>query len=117
MDRIGFDSEPVSGDHAMTSMREKIAERLIARRHGECRVTDWQREAAENPNIADALADADAVLDALMEPTKEMILGGNNAIDEHIDFWNYDSGSGYAVESAAAVACLQAMILAAKEGK
>ena len=88
----------------MTSMREKIAERLIARRHGECRVTDWQREAAENPNIADALADADAVLDAMEEPTTQML---GAAADYSATHQHSIHGAGY----------WQAMILAAKEGK
>lgn len=36
------------------------------------------------------------------EPTKEMLLAGNDGIDDDIDSWNYDSGCGYCVEPQAA---------------
>jgi len=49
------------------------------------------------------------------EPTKEMIYDGNTTIDDCIDFWNYDSGSGYCVEPHAAAACYRAMLTAASQ--
>jgi hypothetical protein len=95
MDRIGFDSEPVSGDHAMTSMREKIA-RVAAKAAGNF---NYDGFGAETKAKYDRIADA--VLDALMEPTEGMIGAFHHMCD--------DNGSclvkpGY-----------QAMILAAKE--
>ena len=72
----------------------------------------WRDQAEEN-----ALRQADAVLDALMEPTKEMIIAGNDEIRDHIDFYDYDSGAGYSVEPQAAYACIRGMIKAAKGGK
>lgn len=56
---------------------------------------------------------ARAAIEAMRKPTPEMIEAGNYAIDEHIDFWNYDSGAGYSVGSTAAVAAINAMIDAA----
>lgn len=49
------------------------------------------------------------------EPTKEMIYDGNTTIDDCIDFWNYDSGSGYCVEPHAAAACYRTMLSAASQ--
>lgn len=56
---------------------------------------------------------ARAAIEAMREPTKEMIIAGNDTIDECIDFWNYDSGAGYCVETFAANRALTAMIDAA----
>jgi len=49
------------------------------------------------------------------EPTKEMIYDGNTTIDDCIDFWNYDSGSGYCVEPHAAAACYRTMLSVASQ--
>lgn len=48
------------------------------------------------------------------EPTKEMLLAGNDGIDDDINYWNYDSGSGYTVEPQAAYNVWARMIAAAK---
>lgn len=56
---------------------------------------------------------ARAVLRAMRDPTKEMIYDGNTGIDDCIDFYNYDSGSGYTVEPHAAYHTWQKMIDAA----
>ncbi len=56
---------------------------------------------------------ARAAIDAMRSPSKEMIAAGNEKIDECIDFWNYDSGSGYSVEQHAAFETFNAMIDAA----
>lgn len=53
---------------------------------------------------------ARAAVEALREPTKEMIFNGNSKIDDCIDFYNYDSGSGYTVEPHAARETWSAMI-------
>lgn len=45
-----------------------------------------------------------------INPAKEMIESGNHKIDECIDFWNYDSGSGYSVGQSAAYDCWIEMI-------
>lgn len=44
--------------------------------------------------------------------TKEMIVVGNETIEECIDSWNYDSGAGYSVEQRAANQTFEAMIAA-----
>lgn len=46
------------------------------------------------------------------EPTKEMIQIGNDTIEKCIDSWNYDSGSGYMVESFAANSTFASMVAA-----
>lgn len=68
-----------------------------------------------------AMAMARAAIEAMRKPTKEMLVAGNDATKEHIDFYDYDSGASYEVEPLAAFAALNAMINAAigktSEGK
>lgn len=65
-------------------------------------------------SILAALKEAGIVC-APAEPTKVMISNGNDAIRQNIDFWDYDSGAGYSVETAAARDGYLAMIAAAQE--
>lgn len=64
------------------------------------------------------LEQADAALDALMEPTAEMIEDGNNAVANATSLEGYES-SGYDVEIAPTCArdTLRAMLTKAKDGK
>ncbi|RWF44281.1 MAG: hypothetical protein EOS65_02580 [Mesorhizobium sp.] len=59
---------------------------------------------------------ARAVIEAMREPTKEMVDVGYTEINNNIDSWNYDSGSGYAVDDIAPSATWRAMIDAALGG-
>lgn len=63
---------------------------------------------ADSENFMEALSRA--AIGAMKLPTKKMIIDGNYEIDDHIDFYNYESGAGYPVEPQAAVACWSAMI-------
>lgn len=47
--------------------------------------------------------------------TKEMIVVGNETIEECIDSWNYDSDCGYSVEQRAANQTFEAMLSAAPD--
>lgn len=51
-----------------------------------------------------------AAIEAMKEPTKQMIYEGNSKVSDCIDFWNYDSGAGYSVEPHAARDTWQTMI-------
>jgi hypothetical protein len=51
-----------------------------------------------------------AAIEAMREPTKEMVEPGYTAIHDCIDFYNYDSGAGYSVEPMAAADVWRAMI-------
>ena len=65
-----------------------------------------------------AMVQARAAIEAMREPTKEMVEAGYDAIHDAGDYYNYDSGSGYTVESFSGARVLRAMIDAAlKEGK
>ncbi|MFN7609222.1 MAG: hypothetical protein ACK5PJ_07860 [Ralstonia sp.] len=61
-----------------------------------------------------ALTAIEAAGVALMpvEAAKEMLLAGNDGIDDDIDFWNYDSGRGYSVEPQAAFNVWKRMLAA-----
>jgi len=56
---------------------------------------------------------ARAAIEAMMEPSKMMVAAGYEKINENIDFWNYESGSGYSVEDIAPSETWRAMIQAA----
>jgi hypothetical protein len=56
---------------------------------------------------------ARAAIAAMREPSKEMVLAGYDKINENIDFWNYDSDTGYAVEDIATTETWHSMIDAA----
>lgn len=56
---------------------------------------------------------ARAAIEALREPTMEMVEVGYTEINNNIESWNYDSDSGYAVEDIAPTATWRAMIDAA----
>lgn len=56
---------------------------------------------------------ARTAIEAMREPTKEMIVAGNDKIDECIDFRNYDSDTGYEVGAEASFSAVNAMIDAA----
>jgi hypothetical protein len=59
-----------------------------------------------------AALEAAGVVLAPKEPIKEMLLAGNDGIDDDIDFWNYDSGCGYSVEPQAAFNVWKRMLAA-----
>lgn len=58
-----------------------------------------------------------ALLTELEKPSAGVIEDGNTEIENCIDSWNYESGSGYSVEQHAAHSCIKAMIKAIREGK
>lgn len=69
-------------------MREQIARILMeARPNGGCIVRDWEAEGRDNPHVATALAQADAIL-PLMEKVAQA------AIDKARDCVILDSGVG-----------------------
>lgn len=51
-----------------------------------------------------------AAIAAMREPTKEMIDPGYHAMDENVDFYNYDSGAGYSIEPTGPANVWRAMI-------
>lgn len=59
-----------------------------------------------------AIAALNAVYEALKEPTPEMIITGDDAIDECVDFYDNAFGSGYTVEGRASRSTWQAMLSA-----
>lgn len=66
----------------------------------------------QEPNHC-ALEQARAAIQAMRGASKAMIMAGNDGIDDDIDRWNYDSGSGYSIEPQAAYNVWQRMIDAA----
>lgn len=60
-----------------------------------------------------ALMMARLALKAIREPSKEMIEPGYTAMDEAVDFYNYDSGAGYFIEPSGPADVWRAMIDAA----
>ncbi|MDY8108239.1 hypothetical protein U0C82_03630 [Fulvimarina sp. 2208YS6-2-32] len=90
----------------MSDMIGRMAKAImVARDDGECLVKDWMREGAENPHVAQALRQARAALAAIeethvvvpREPTKQMAVAGEDAIQEAIDYTT-DTHSTYIIE-------------------
>lgn len=106
------------------NMREKIAVALFKTDYPK---DDWARlDVGRGSYNQDRYrAKADAVLDALMEPTKEMILAGEVVIDDALDSDTSSSWSGgehwadeyYSIRPGTETAAYIAMVRAAKEGK
>lgn len=63
------------------------------------------------------LTQALAAIEAMREPTKEMIEAGYGAIEDAVDFYNYDSDHGVTVEPFGGAMVLRAMIDAALKEK
>lgn len=62
------------------NMIEKMARAIMMSRGG-CDVTDW-REAEWNPNVAQAISDARAALQAMLEPSEGMVeVGDDTEVD------------------------------------
>jgi len=64
----------------------------------------------------DAVNIARAAIEAMKAPTKEMIEAGYIAMDEGVDFYSYDSDSGYYIEATGGADVWKAMISKALEG-
>ena len=89
----------------MNSMVERVARAMQS-------VDDSMNNRMELTD-AEAAQLARAAIEAMREPTKEMVEAGYNAIDEAVDYYNYDSGSGYTIEPSGGADVLRAMIDAA----
>lgn len=102
----------------MTTIVEKVA-KVIYEAHGfsyDGRTINAMGEAYGQ--WAKAVKAARAAIEAMMEPSKEMVSAGYEKINENIDFWNYESDSGYSVDDIAPSETWRAMIQAAlKEGQ
>lgn len=105
----------------MTTMVEKVARALtevqIRSANELFKLTNPRRLRSEERIIAAIDSgwrlnekDARAAIEALMEPTKEMVSAGYEKINENIDFWNYESGGGYSVDDIAPSETWRAMI-------
>lgn len=106
------------------NMREKVARALLAKDYpddvgGEMEGFWWDRHGAHYLDLADA------ALDALMDPTKKMILAGEVVMDDALDSDISSGMSGdehwqsvdYSIRPGTETAAYLAMIRAAKEGK
>lgn len=100
------------------TMREKIARAIHAKRFSASAWDEWVRIGADT---SEYLSMADAVLDAMRSPTKEMVEAGGDALDEAVDVsaWSDCDGNRYSettVISGYQTNIWQVMIDAAKGG-
>jgi len=86
-------------------------ERESIRATGRKRLIAWEDEGDDTHSTW--MDRARAAIEALREPTMEMVEVGYTEINNNIESWNYDSDSGYAVEDIAPTATWRAMIDAA----
>ena len=70
----------------------------------------------ESSHLQKSLTNARAAIEAMREPTQEMVDVGYREIDDCIDFYNYDSDCGYDLGAFAPTSTWQAMIDAALKG-
>lgn len=93
----------------MSTMVEKVAKAIAdAFTNGNVQLEDMP-EHHRRPHMEAARA----AIEAMMEPSKMMVEAGYEKINENIDFWNYESDSGYSVEDIAPSETWRAMIQAA----
>lgn len=85
------------------TMVERVAKAIEAKVH----------DAASDGDICTGKDLARIALQALREPSKEMIEPGYSAMHDAVDYYNYDSGSGYTIEPSAPSDIWRAMIDAA----
>lgn len=97
------------------SMREEIAKSIYERRNGHG-AKPWARQPQAHRDPY--LSDAEAVLDALMEPTEGMMSSAIQTDEvDSIDWVEALRGTGITSAQTVVVASYKAMIRAAKEGK